>query len=164
VFYPVRPTEIEEQLYRTIPLAERLAGERREVGAIASPDTEEAAAENPVMKEFSWLSVLLAKTAAAAFRSIFEMKHSLGIVAQERAASLLASFGTMWFVQEITRDFRGIQFIDPPSAGPSYLMALGLLLWLCAKHRRVGSRVLGERVARLTAESSNGNGTPEGVS
>ena len=150
VFYPVRPAEIEEQLYRTIPLAERLAAERQEAGVTVSPDMEESATENPVMKEFSWLSVLLAKTAASAFRSLFRMKHSLGIVAQERAASLLASFGTMWFVQEITRDFRGLEFIDPPSAGPSYLMALGLLLWLCAKHRRVA----GERTLTVRSEGS----------
>jgi hypothetical protein len=140
VFYPVRPVEIEEQLYRTIPLAERLASERREAVTESAAEGEPVV-ENSVMREFSWLSKLLARTATVSFRNIFQMKHSLGIVAQERAASLLASFGTMWFVQEITRNFRGIEFIDPPSAGPSYLMALGLLLWLCAKHRRVEERV-----------------------
>ncbi|MGE5111931.1 MAG: hypothetical protein ACM3JB_13805 [Acidobacteriaceae bacterium] len=140
VFYPVRPVEIEEQLYRTIPLAERLASERLEAVTESAAEGEPVV-ENSVMREFSWLSKLLAKTAAVSFRNIFRMKHSLGVVAQERAASLLASFGTMWFVQEITRDFRGIEFIDPPSAGPSYLMALALLLWLCAKHRRVAERV-----------------------
>lgn len=138
VFYPVRPMDIQEQLYRTVPLAERLAANRSAVnpsGDNASPEAEKPAI-SAVAGVFV-LALLFGKALALLFASVFRMKHSLGILAQERVASLLASFGSVWFVQEMTKNFKGFQFVDPPSAGPSYLIALGLLLWLCAKHRRI---------------------------
>jgi hypothetical protein len=138
VFYPVRPADIQEQLYRTVPLAERLAAERSAINVSeesAEPEEEVTSAS----AAFSSFASGLAKALATSVLNIFRMKHSLSILAQERSASLLASFGTVWYVQEITKDFRGVQFVAPPSACPSCLTALALLLWLCAKYRRISS-------------------------
>jgi len=141
VFYPVRPTDIQEQLYRTVPLAERLAAERSVANAAEEPESEfeKSAASTSAIAGVSALMLLLGKALVLSILAVFRMKHSLSILAQERLASLLASFGSVWFVQEMTKDFRGLEFIAPPSAGPSYLIALGLLLWLCAKQRRISA-------------------------
>jgi hypothetical protein len=148
VFYPVRPAELQERLYSTMPLADRLAVERPQVTAIehaAEQEESESVAEPSVIAIFMALFFHFGKAFVRLLASLVGMKHSLGILAQERVASIMASAGSVWFVQEITRDFRGVEFIAPPSAGPSSLMALGLLLWLCAKHRRV-AEAQGERV------------------
>ncbi len=140
VFYPVRPADIEDQLYRTVPLAERLAAERSACNTAEDPGPE-AEGSMPVTSAIAGvfaLTVLFGKAFAMFMLDVFRMRHSLGIVAQERVASLLASFGSVWFVQEITKNFRGFEFVAPPSAGPSYVIALALLLWLCAKYRRIG--------------------------
>lgn len=140
VFYPVRPAELQERLYSTMPLADRLAVEAPQVSAMehtAEPEEEEQVAEPPAIAILVALSVHFGRAFVRLLAGLLERKHSLGILAQERAASMLASAGSVWFVQEITSNFRGIEFVGPPSAGPSSLMALGLLLWLCAKHRRV---------------------------
>jgi len=143
VFYPVHPSEVREQLYRTVPLAERLAAERTQLKR-AEPSTD-AQTEELIPERFhsGQLSAVLLQVRRGgrmllnlAGRALSK-KHSLSIVAQEWAASVLAALGMMWFVQEVTEDFRGIEFISPPSAGPSYIVAVALLLWLCAKHRRV---------------------------
>jgi hypothetical protein len=140
VFYPVRPAELQERLFSTMPLADRLAPETPQVAAMEeateAEDVESIAAPSDIAI-FSALAVFFGKALVRLLAGILGMKHSLGILAQERVSSMMASAGSVWFVQEITRDFRGVEFIAPPSAGPSYLMALGLLLWLCAKHRRV---------------------------
>ncbi|MDT8067993.1 MAG: hypothetical protein ROO76_07470 [Terriglobia bacterium] len=153
VFYPVRPADIQEQLYRTVPLAERLAAERSTARSSGADDAE-AEAEQPAISAMAGvlvLALLVGKALAAFFLGVFRMKHSLGILAQERIASLLASSGSVWFVQEMTKNFRGLEFVDPPSAGPSYLIALGLLLWLCAKHRRLSkSQTAGVLARELT--------------
>ena len=148
VFYPVRPADLQERLYSTMPLADRLAVERfPAVAPEHAPEVEEVESivEPSAIAIFAALSVHFGKAFLRLLANIFGMRHSLDILWQERVASLLASAGSVWFVQEITRNFRGIEFIAPPSAGPSSLMALGLLLWLCAKHRRV-SEAQGERV------------------
>jgi hypothetical protein len=139
VFYPVRPAELQERLYSTMPLADRLAVEIPQVAKVehASEREEESVAAPSAIAIFSALSVHFGKAFAGFLAGVLGMRHSLDILWQERVASLLASAGSVWFVQEITRNFRGVEFIAPPSAGPSSLMALGLLLWLCAKHRRV---------------------------
>lgn len=140
VFYPVRPAELQERLCSTMPLADRLAVEIPQVTATehtAEPEEVESVAEPSTLVIFAALSVYFGKAFLRMLTSILGLKHSLGILAQERVASMLASAGSVWFVQEITRNFRGVEFIAPPSAGPSSVMALGLLLWLCAKHRRV---------------------------
>ncbi len=141
VFYPVRPEDIQEQLYRTVPLAERLAGER---SPFSEAEKTEAEAEEPVpvmsaIAGVTALAFVLGKALASFILNVFQMKHSLSILAQERVASLLASFGSVWFVEDITKDFRGIESVVPPSDGSSYLIALGLLLWLCVKQRRISS-------------------------
>ena len=139
VFYPVRPGDIQEQLYRTVPLAERLAAERCAASATANsePESEQSDTASSAIAGVSALVVLFAKALWLCMLKIFRMEHSLSVLAQERIGSLLASFGSVWFVQEMTKDFRGIEFVAPPSGGPSYLIALGLLLWLCAKQRRI---------------------------
>lgn len=142
VFYPVRPAEIQEQLYRTVPLAERLAAERAPLNVReqnADEDTEDSFAAPSIASGISASLFGVGKAFAASLVNVFRMKHSLSILGQERVASLLASLGSVWFVQEITRDFRGLEFVAPPSSGPSYLIALGLLLWLCAKQRRISN-------------------------
>jgi len=89
------------------------------------------------------LGAALIKTARASngvFTSLKDMlqnRHSLSVVAHERLASAIAAAGTMWYVNEVTDHFIGLQYIQPPSAGPTYLVAIALLLWLCAKSRRV---------------------------
>ncbi len=148
VFYPVRPAELQERFYSTMPLADRLAMETPRVAAIedaAEPEVVESVEEPSAIAILSALSVHFGKAFLRFLAGVLGMKHSLDILWQERIASLLASAGSVWFVQEITKNFRGIEFIAPPSAGPSSLMGLGLLLWLCAKHRRV-SESQGERV------------------
>lgn len=140
VFYPVRPADIQEQLYRTVPLAERLAAERsaQQETEILEPKAEGRVTASAIAGVAA-LAVLVGKLLALFFLGLFQMRHSLSVLAQERVASLLASFGSVWFVQEMTKEFRGLEFVAPPSAGPSSLIALGLLLWLCAKYRRVAT-------------------------
>jgi hypothetical protein len=144
VFYPVRPSDIQEQLYRTVPLAERLALERLHLKRVgSSTDAQIEVESTPARYRINQLAMLLrgvrrgVSKALSLASGVVRVKHSLSVVAQERAASLLASLGMLWFVQEITEDFRGIGLISPPSPGPTYLIAVSLLLWLCAKHRRV---------------------------
>lgn len=141
VFYPVRPADIQEQLYRTVPLAERLASERsaRHEAENMEPEAEGSPAKVSAIAGVASLAVMVGKALALFLLGVFQMKHSLSILAQERIASLLASFGSVWFVQEMTKEFRGLEFVAPPSPGPSSLIALGLLLWLCAKYRRVAT-------------------------
>lgn len=144
VFYPVRASEIRANLDRSLPAAERRAQQRAvlvsETEAIQSVDEEVKAAMPEVVQEVIHTSKALAWVLGAAATSVLCMRHSLGIAAQEWAASLLSAVASMWFVQEATADFRGLLNVGPPSAGPGYLLALALLLWLCAKQRRVSNK------------------------
>ena len=55
---------------------------------------------------------------------------------EEWIASLIAAFGSMWFVAAITSEFpRFIQYV-PPTGGPTEVIGLAVLLWLHAKHLR----------------------------
>lgn len=63
-------------------------------------------------------------------------QHSLSVIAQERLACAIAALGTIWFVNDITSNFRGFTEIHPYSLGSTQLIGLSLLLWLCAKQRR----------------------------
>ena len=152
VFYPVRPADIQEQLFRAVPLAERLAAERSALSEPedASPAAEEPIPQMPAIAGVSVLALLLIKALASSILRVLQMKHSLSILAQERIASLLASLGSVWFVQELTKDFRGFELVAPPSAGPSSLIALALLLWLCAKHRRISDRETSRHVLTIS--------------
>jgi len=152
VFYPVRPNEIRANLHRSLPVAERFAQDREAIASEAQPVSsvdEEAESAMPSMveevihtsKAFAWLF-------AAVATSIFCMKHSLGITAQERVASVLSGVASIWFVQESTANFKGLLNMGPPSAGPSYLLALSILLWLCAKQRRANSKGVAETALR----------------
>lgn len=143
VVYPVRPTEIRAHLHRSVPVAERLAQQR----AVAMAETEPIVCEEEVdtkipevVQEVIHTSKALAWLAGMAATSMLRRKHSLGITAQEWVASLLSGVATIWFVQESTANFRGLLNVAPPSAGPSYLLILSLLLWLCAKQRRFSKK------------------------
>lgn len=138
IFYPVRPAHIEQELYRGIPLAERLLAEPRTARVKVPAETVPKAEPGTIsVPDVVALTKGVFSNLVPQLRSAFNMRHSLSIVAQEWAASLLASIGMIWFGQEATSNFRGLQYIAPPSAGPSNIIALGVLLWLCAKHRRV---------------------------
>jgi hypothetical protein len=63
-------------------------------------------------------------------------EHSLSVIAQERLASGIAALGAIWFVNDITSNFRGLTQIHPYSSYSIQLIALSVLLWLCAKQRR----------------------------
>jgi hypothetical protein len=150
-FYPVRPTRIEEQLHQAMPLVERLYASRPprvapkpaedgleeiECPAVTGPVRE----SNPVGRSLLWMTDVagkLGKATAALFANMFSMRHSLSTVWQERVASGIAAWGAIWLVYELTKDFHGLEYLDAPPNGPSYLIALASLLWLCAKHRRV---------------------------
>jgi len=146
VFYPVRPNEIRVNLDRSLPAAERRAQQRAtvvretEVQPIECVEEEVETAMPGVVEEVIHTSKAFGWLFAAVATSIVCMRHSLGIVAQEWAASLMSGVASMWFVQEVTADFHGLLNVGPPSAGPSYLLALSLLLWLCAKQRRVSNK------------------------
>jgi hypothetical protein len=147
VFYPVRPSEIRANLDRSLPAAERRAQQRAAVAVeapvIPSVDEYAKAAIPEVVGEVIHTSKTFAWLLAAVATSIVCMRHSLGIAAQEWAASLLSGVASIWFVQEATANFRGLLNVGPPSAGPGYLLALSLLLWLCAKQRRIAKRDAG---------------------
>lgn len=151
VYYPVRPHDIEADLQSALQFAESLHARE----AVKLPDdivpvlqsedqTQSGALEPKVFREgFIDLGALLLKANKAGVATLsfceemVRMRHSLSVVAQERAASGIASAGMMWYVHEVTTTFAGVEFLDAPSVGPTYLVALSVLLWLCAKSRRV---------------------------
>lgn len=144
-FYPVKPADLGAMLATVVPLAEHRAMEQ-DAAARAAAAAKDA---DPVAEG---LTIPIPALLAAGWRALRRVtrsiganavRHSLSVIVQERAASLLSAVGTAWYVQEITQDFRAVGFIDPPTAGPMYLVAISLLLWLCAKHRRA----LGEGAA-----------------
>jgi hypothetical protein len=151
VFYPVRPSEIQEQLNRTAPLAEQLADEQHPTptvvlnpDAVLNHDSQEAIAQHShAAQVLQMLSVgkHLRTKLTTFLRKALDRRHSLSIVAQERTASAIASIGAAWFVQEITVNYRGLKYLQPPSGGPTDLIFLAVLLWLCAKQRRVQERM-----------------------
>lgn len=161
VYYPVRPRDIEADMQSALCFAETLhvqtpaatsksaAPKNMEPQPIVVDEPRSVAVEPKVFRDgFIDLGALLlkankARVATLSFcQDLIRMRHSLSIVAQERAASGIASAGMMWYVHEVTSTFVGIQFIDPPSQGPTYLVALSVLLWLCAKSRRLRTPVL----------------------
>jgi hypothetical protein len=56
---------------------------------------------------------------------------------EERAASLLAAAGSIWFVQALTSNYHRAVQILPPTGGPTELIGIAILVWLHAKHRRL---------------------------
>ena len=140
IYYPVRPSEVRVHLNRSLPVADRLAQRRAARMAEAQPtvsNAEDFSSEMPgVLEEIIQTSKAFAWLFRSVATSILCMRHSLSIAAQEWVASLLSAVATMWFVQESTVNFRGLLNLAPPSAGPTYLFALSLLLWICAKQRR----------------------------
>jgi hypothetical protein len=161
VYYPVRPRDIEADLQSALCFAETLHGQTPaaapksaapnnvEPQRVVKDERRSEAIEPKVFRDgFIDLGALLQKANKARLATLsfcedlIRMRHSLSVVAQERAASGIASAGMMWYVHEVTSTFIGIAFIDPPSQGPTYLVALSVLLWLCAKSRRLHTPVL----------------------
>jgi response regulator RpfG family c-di-GMP phosphodiesterase len=144
IFYPVRPEQICSEVHRAMPLAER-------VSKLIHPQIEAVNAEDLETSGPSLFDGLrsvartLATKSAEQFRQLVahlsqkEMQHSLSIVAQERVASLISAAGTIWYVHEITRDWTRLAFLVP-ATGPTQLIGIATLLWLCAKYRRATSK------------------------
>jgi hypothetical protein len=146
VFYPVRPGSVRYDIYRSLPLAERLSllhcenqeqSSNSDEPGITIREISSSSTSSALLSELKVTASYAARLLFALIVSMVRMNHSLTIPGQERIASVLSSIATMWFVEEITTNYRGIAFVSPPSAGPTYLLALSLLLWLCAKQRRV---------------------------
>jgi CheY-like chemotaxis protein len=137
IFYPVRPDQICSEVHRALPLAERIAV--RTKTPASSSELLEGEAKSFAIPEFF-------RSIAHKFRAFNLSKviawgthHSLSIVAQERAASLISAAGTIWYVHEVTRDWTRLAFLVP-AVGPSELIGVAVLLWLCAKHRRFAEK------------------------
>jgi ActR/RegA family two-component response regulator len=164
-YYPVRPRDIEDAIFLAVPLAEQLKSPEEALAPAAlcpsrPPQAvyEEACTAAPMQPEptevdgrifhdghvhVGALLVAMSKAgplAAAGLMRLLRMNHSLSIRAHEWIASLMAAAGTAWYVHEITSQFQDLLSIQPPSPGPTYVTALGLLLWLCAKSRRVAQQ------------------------
>lgn len=137
IFYPVRAEELENAVHRAMPLAERLAASKS-LPALPQINSEAAVAEEtaPAIERRlarplrSWLRSFFADAART------KTQYSLSIVWQERIASGISAAGTIWYVHEITRDWSALAFLIPKQ-GPVELIGISVLLWLCAKHRRV---------------------------
>lgn len=152
-FYPVRLDDIESHLYRAVPLAERRSAHKQvQVSAELSINSQETnlyptlnIEHNPEALRSNSLALYarrigkLGRALVSGFADVLRMKHSLSVIAQERAASFMAALGTIWFVADITSNFHSIVSIGPPSSGPTELIGLSVLLWLCAKSRRSSS-------------------------
>lgn len=161
VFYPVRPQQLEEAICQAFPLAQSLWAQTEAERRINAALQQEVAPDDLVVfrKDAIDLGAAVVKslefgdTVRSFAANVIRMKHSLSIIAHERLASVLASAGMMWYVQEVTSDFSGIEMINPPSPGPTYLIALSLLLWLCAKSRRVSDKSF-SAACSITSDSS----------
>ncbi len=133
IFYPVRPEQICSEVHRALPLAERIA-----IRTNPNPDTSaELDSEAPSSLGTLVRSAVQKVRSNLSFSKLMNAgaRHSLSIVAQERAASLISAAGTIWYVHEVTRDWTRLAFLIP-AVGPTELIGVAVLLWLCAKHRR----------------------------
>jgi response regulator RpfG family c-di-GMP phosphodiesterase len=145
IFYPVRPEQICSEVHRAMPLAERVS-KHIHLPVESSENSNDLEASGPTLIDgLHSVARMLATKSAEQFRKLFahfskqEMRHSLSIVAQERAASLISAAGTIWYVHEITRDWTRLAFLVP-ATGPTQLIGVATLLWLCAKYRRATSK------------------------
>jgi hypothetical protein len=139
IFYPVRPDQICSEVHRALPLAERIATRTKP----SSEDAQEASVGEA--KSYSIVDLLRAIIGRIRANSLLNSKlsqltrlgthHSLSIIGQERAASLISAAGTIWYVHEVTRDWTRLAFLVP-AVGPTEMIGVAVLLWLCAKHRR----------------------------
>ena len=138
IFYPVRPEQICGEVHRALTLAERIAKHTRPatLNSVQNSSRYEVISRS-LQKASKQARALLSRTVPS-ISSIFtvETRHSLSIVAQERAASLISAAGSIWYIHEITRDWTRLAFLVP-SVGPTELIGVSVLLWLCAKHRRL---------------------------
>lgn len=152
-FYPVRPDEIESHLERAVQLVEgsSVATESRvqvppSINAkqreLLSDSHFDHGHEAPKSKRAAILPQMMEMGGklVGSLGDLFRNQHSLSVVAQERAASAMAALGAIWFVNIVTTNFTEVAKMGPPPSGPLELIGLSVLLWLCAKHRRVAVR------------------------
>lgn len=146
IFYPVRIDGLVSELHRAMPLAERM-GQRPAPRPIAQPEpAPESAGSHSTLRlpvPRGWTS--LARNFVERLRAIdFSQpsRYLLSIVWQERVSSSIAAAGAIWYIHEITRDWSKWAFLLPPTPGPAELIGVAVLLWLCAKHRRVSQVIL----------------------
>jgi response regulator RpfG family c-di-GMP phosphodiesterase len=145
IFYPVRPEQICSEVHRAMPLAERVS-KHIHLPSESSENAEDLETSGPTLFDgLRSVARMVATKAAEQFRQFVayllqkEMQHSLSIVAQERVASLISAAGTIWYVHEITRDWTRLAFLVP-ATGPTQLIGVATLLWLCAKYRRASAK------------------------
>jgi DNA-binding response OmpR family regulator len=145
IFYPVRPEQICSEVHRAMPLAERVSKHIRPL-IEASVDADELETSGPTIFDgLRFVARILAAKSSVRLGELIthlsekEMRHSFSIVAQERIASLISAAGTIWYVHEITRDWTRLAFLVP-ATGPTQLIGVATLLWLCAKYRRATSK------------------------
>ncbi len=136
-FYPVRPSDIEDQLSRAVSLSEVFSAQDYS-GTIELRSISQQTTTSPALIQNLSLNKLRYGLSSILYRlsSVFRMQHSLSVVAQERVASGMSAAGAIWLVNDVLGNFRGFAFMGPPSVGPMELIALSVLLWICAKNRR----------------------------
>ncbi len=141
-YYPVRPAEVPALMQSLATLADNLASKVPVQTILPSPartagrDLPSRSGVQHAASKREWIASLEGETVQDSSKQKF-MQHSLSITTQERVASIIAAIGSIWYVQQITGDFRGLQVLGPPAPGPIELIVVALLLWICAKHRRV---------------------------
>ena len=146
IFYPTRPDEIIGEFHRALPLAERLSvATSRQLTAAASeaslPSQEEELVRVGVGSAFlAQMKINPVKWLDALFR----MNHSFSVLAHERFACGIAAVGTIWFVESLAQSFGGFVSMGPPPPGPAEMIAISVLLWISAKHRRISQNSFGE--------------------
>ncbi len=154
IFYPVRIEGLLSELHRAFPLAERMAAKRMARPVMAPVASTETVAE-PVRETVANRSALRVPVPRG-WRSLIgnaleaiknndlrrPSRYALSIIWQERLASMVSAFGMIWYIHEITKDWTKLAFLIPPTPGPGELIGLSVLLWLCAKHRRVAESQL----------------------
>jgi len=145
IFYPVRPEQICSEVHRAMPLAERVS-KHIHLPSESDENAEDLETSGPTLFDgLRSVARVVATKSAEQFRQFVahlsqkEMQHSLSIVAQERVASLISAAGTIWYVHEITRDWTRLAFLVP-ATGPTQLIGVATLLWLCAKYRRASAK------------------------
>jgi hypothetical protein len=67
-----------------------------------------------------------------------QQQHLLSVRGEELVASLIAAAGAAWAVYIATVDYSSLWRVQVNPPGPLEVCALGILLWLHAKWRRLG--------------------------
>src|SRR6266567_5832807 len=103
IFYPVRPEQICSEVHRAMPLAERISARIKSNREHSAVEEESELAGISLFAALCEVSRPLLAKSKSWFASLASknMQHSLSIIWQERAASLISAAGTIWYVHEI---------------------------------------------------------------